>query len=154
MTLDKTLYKAKRELQGSVLKPHQESLWILSGLLNLSPSEIYLQKEELTTEQTKVFFKRILRRKQGEPLDYILNEKIFFGKSFYIQEGVFIPREDTEILVEWILKNIKKQKIKALDLGAGAGALCLTLLSLLPKSEFAALEISKKSISCLKKKQP
>ena len=99
------------------LRPYQESLWILSEVLNLSSSEIFLKKENITEEQKTVFLKKILRRKQGEPLEYILKEKIFFGKHFYIKPGVFIPREDTEILVEWILRNIKKQKLKPWILG-------------------------------------
>lgn len=150
MTLDNSLYKAKRELQGFVLQPYQESLWILSEVLNLSPSEIYLRKKDLKENQEKVFFKKILRRKQGEPLEYILKEKIFFKKQFYVEPGVFIPREDTEILAQWILQNIKEQQTKAIDFGAGVGTLCLTLLSLLPDSEFVALEINRSAVKCLK----
>ena len=145
------LQKAKQELKEVSLKPYQESLWILAEVLNLSPSELYLEKKNINKKQQQLFLNKIQKRKQGEPLEYVLREKFFFKKGFYVEQGVFIPRQETETLIKWVLNNAQKQGIKALDFGAGAGPLCLTLLSSLPNSEFVALEISKKSVECLKK---
>ena len=55
MALAKLLHRAKQELQGFVLKPYQESLWILADILNLSPGEIYLDKKNISEDQKKLF---------------------------------------------------------------------------------------------------
>lgn len=145
------LQKAKQELKETLVNPYQESLWILAEVLNLSPSEIYLEKEDVTQKQQKCFWNKVQKRKQAEPLGYILHEQIFFGKRFYVEKEVFIPRRETETIIQWFLKNIQGKNLKAVDFGAGSGTLCLTLLSLLPDIQFVALEISRKSIKCLNK---
>ena len=145
------LHKAKQELQTVLANPYQESLWILAQILNLSPSKIYLEKENVSEDHQELFWNKVQKRKQTEPLGYILHEQMFFKKRFYVEEGVFIPRQETETIVHWILKNIKNRNLKAVDFGAGSGTLCLTLLSLFSNSQFVALEVSKKSVKCLKK---
>jgi len=145
------LQKAKEELKTALINPYQESLWILAEILNLSPSEIYLEKENVNEDQQAFFWDKVQKRKQAEPLGYILCEQIFFNEKFYVEKGVFIPRRETETIIQWILKNLQGKKLKAVDFGAGSGALCLTLLSLFPDSQFTALEISRKSIECLNK---
>lgn len=145
------LQKSKQELKKVCSNPHQESLWLLSSTLNCSPSEIYLERDNINKNQQKLFFDKIQRRKQGEALEYILKEFFFNEKQFYIEEGVFIPRQETEVLVQWVLKNVSGENLKAIDFGAGAGALCLSLLLNLKPSQFLALEICPKAIKCLKK---
>ena len=146
------LQKSKQELKTVSVHPYQEGLWILAKALNLSPNEIYLERDSVSEEQQSIFFNEIQKRKRAEPLEYILQEKIFFARPFYVERGVFIPRQETEILVQWVLKNISSSgEVKAVDFGAGAGALCLSLLSHLLNSQLAALEICSQSIKCLKK---
>ena len=145
------LQKSKKELKEVSFNPYQESLWILAEVLNLSTSDIYLKKEDLSKDQKQLFFDKIHKRKQGRPLEYILREKFFFKKKFYIEEGVFIPRQETETLIYWVLNNIQETELNAVDFGAGSGPLCLTLLSSFPKSIFVALEISSESIKCLRR---
>ena len=145
------LQKSKQELKEVSSHPYQESLWILAEVLNLSSSQIYFEKDNVNKKQQRLFWNKIQKRKQAEPLEYILREKIFCKNRFYIEKGVFIPRQETETLVQWVLGNIQNKKLKAVDFGAGAGTLCLTLLSFFPNSRFVALEISRKSIKCLKK---
>ena len=123
----------------------------MAEVLSLSTSEIYLEKEAVNEKQKRLFFNKIQKRKTGEPLEYVLKEKTFFQKRFYVEQGVFIPRLETETLIHWILNNIQETKFKAVDFGAGAGTLCLTLLSFFSNSDFVALEISSKSIECLKR---
>lgn len=149
--LSALLQKSKKELASVAIHPHQESLWILSKVLNLSPSQIYRDKESVDEKQGQEFLNCIQRRKKGEPLEYILREKIFYEKSFYTPPGVFIPRQETELLVDWVLKHIPKKNLRAVDFGAGSGALSLSLASLFPDSLWLALEICKNSIHCLKK---
>lgn len=143
------LQQAKQELKNCSPQAYQESLWILSDILKLSSSDTCFKT--VTDKEKQQFFQAIKRRKQQEPLEYILKQKIFFNETFYIEPGVFIPREDTELLVQWVLKNIKNQNMLAIDLGAGSGTLCLTLLKAFSKSTWIAVETSSKAILCLKK---
>ena len=151
MTVDFLLQKGKEELKKVVSQPYQESLWIMAGVLQLNTTEVYLLKSPVSREQTQLFWENIRKRKSGWPLDYIFKEKTFYNKNFYFEPGVFIPRSETETIIEWVLKNIPKTDIKAVDFGSGIGTLCLTLLYALPKMEFLALEICRKSIECLKR---
>ncbi len=144
------LYKSKKQLKGISFNPYQESLWILEEVLNLTSSEIYSKIKNINKKQQRLYFDTIQRRRQGEPLEHLLKEKFFFKKKFYLERGVFIPRQETETLIHWILNNIQKTDFKAVDFGAGAGPICLTLLSHFPDCSFVALEISSKSVKCLK----
>ena len=149
-TLD-LLQKARKQLQEVAINPYQESLWILSEVLQCSATEIYLKSGDVTKNNETFFWDKIQRRKQKEPLEHILQEKFFFNQKFFVEPGVFIPRQETETLVKWVLKNVSDNNLKAVDLGAGSGTLCLSLLSGLANSQFVAVEISSKAISCLKK---
>ena len=75
-------------------------------------------------------FKVLLnRRKKKEPLAYILNHKEFWKNSFYIDKNVLIPRPDTEILIEEILKLYHKDRnLSVLDIGTGSGCIIISLL--------------------------
>jgi len=149
--LDQLLQQSKKELSHVSTQAYQESLWILADVLNLSLSEVYLEKKSISFKQQKLFWNKIQRRKKAEPLEYILKEKTFFKRNFYIEKGVFIPRKESETLVLWILDHFFEKKIKAVEFGAGSGALCLSLLSERPFSQFLSLEINPIACRCLKK---
>ena len=152
MKLTELLQKAKIELKSVSHQAYQESLWILSHTLNLSFDQIYLEKNSITPKQEKEFWSKIKKRKQAIPLEYILKEKTFLNHKFYVEESVFIPRPETEILVEWVFKNITKDKaLHFADFGSGAGAIALSILSHFPNSKGIAIELNPKSIKCLKK---
>lgn len=151
MNYSEILHISKKELKSVSSQAWQESLWILSEVLNLPPEKIFLKSKNIEKRQQEIFFEKIQKRKKGEPLEYILKEKFFFTKSFYVEKGAFIPRKETETIIHWLLENFQSQTIRAVDFGAGVGSICLTALSLIPKSRFVAVEINNKSIKCLKK---
>ena len=151
MRATELLQKSKKELEKISSQAYQEGLWILADVLKLSTSEVYFEKENITLKQQNLFFDKVKKRKQGEPLEYILQEKVFFKQKFSVDNGVFIPRQETETLIHWVLNYFQKARLKIIDFGAGTGTLCLTLLSLLKESECIAVEISNKAIECLKK---
>lgn len=80
-----------------------------------------LQKETLSEIQN-----RLTRLREGEPLQYILNSCYFFGREFYVDGRVLIPRFDTECVVEYALQNIKGTNV--VDICSGSGCIGLTLL--------------------------
>lgn len=103
---------------------------------------------EISEENKNLIRKYIVRRgKFREPLQYILKEWEFYGRTFKVAEGVLIPRPDTEILAEQciiLMKDFENPKI--LDIGTGSGAISVTLAKELPNSEVLGLDISDEAL--------
>lgn len=112
--------------------PVLEATMVLETLLDVDRIYIYTHGKEKVEQATlDKFLELMKKRAKGYPIQYILNEKEFMGLNFYIEEGVLIPRPDTEILVEYILNyidiNYKDKSINLLDLGIGSGAIALSI---------------------------
>ena len=89
--------------------PLFEARLILAKVLNVDKSYIYTYGDKgVSEDQCQEFLKLIKKRSTAYPIAYLLNEKQFMGLDLYIEEGVLIPRPDTEILVEYVLDYIKK----------------------------------------------
>jgi|GEM_PF-410393 len=106
------------------------------------------------------FFYEIFGRYQnGEPFEYITNEAEFFGRLFFVEKGVLIPRVETEILVEKSLKFLfefvenhakNSQKLRVLEVGVGSGIVAVSLiLEWAAKCEFEAANSQKTKISAV-----
>lgn len=106
-----------------------DSQLILGKVLN--KDKIYLMinsSEEVEKEKEEEFLNLINKRMENMPVRYILGEVDFMGLDFYIEEGVLIPRSDTEVLVEEVLKIIgKDEKLYVCDLCSGSGAIGISL---------------------------
>lgn len=86
--------------------------------------------------------------KKNRPLQYVLGKTLFFGLPFSVDERVLIPRQETEELVDWVLKDIdKNSKLKVLDLCTGSGCIAISLAKHLPYSEVFAVDISSEALS-------
>lgn len=77
----------------------------------------------------------------ARPIQYIIGMTEFCGLQFAVGEGVLIPRPETEELVRWIVEESSSAK-RILDIGAGSGAIAVSLAAMLPKAEVAAMDIS------------
>ena len=97
------------------------------------------------------FEKLIERRSLKEPIAYIIKEKEFWSKKFIVDKGILIPRPETELMVEKLVKMFKRKKIILLDIGTGSGCILISLISELKKSFGIGIDISKKAISAAKK---
>ena len=100
---------------------------------------------ELEKKDYDYFKSLILQRSHGMPVSYLTNKKFFWNDEFKISKDVLIPRPDTELVVEEVLKLTKyKKKLKILDIGIGSGCILLSILK--EKKDFygVGIDISKK----------
>ena len=93
----------------------------------------------------------IQRRMRKEPIAYIVKEKEFWGKKFEVDKNTLIPRPETELLIEKLIKIYKYKKISILDIGTGSGCILVSLLIELPNSIGVGIDISRKAIEIARK---
>lgn len=128
---------------------------IIADVLKCPRTDLYVHsKKELEPKDLQECLKRIERRIQGEPISYITNKKDFLNYTFFVQDGVLIPRPETELLVEYILHWIEEQKEQkefwALDIGSGSGCIGISLLKEVFKMKVVSNDISDKAIETTK----
>ena len=108
---------------------------------------IVYDNQKLTDKEEQEYLKYIELVAQGEPIEHITHQKEFMKLDFYVDENVLIPRQDTEVLVEEVIKiaqNIRAKKI--LDLCTGSGAIAVSLAKYLENTQITALDISRKAL--------
>ena len=94
----------------------------------------------------------IYRRSSHEPIAYILNQKEFWSKFFYVTKDTLIPRPETELMVDRLIKKYKNKKnISILDMGTGSGCIILSLLGELNNSSGVGIDISHRALQIAKK---
>ena len=129
-----------------------DSELLLSKTLNKSREKILTNLHAIIDKKKINIFKKYLKRRaKNEPLPYILEEKEFWSKKFIVSRDTLIPRPETELLVEKLLKMYKDKKISILDIGTGTGCIIVSLLINLDRSVGVGIDISKKAISMSKK---
>ena len=148
----KNIY-AELERGSKILKENFiNSYWLdsellLSKALNKKREYLFLNsKEKISDNSIDKFQNLINRRKNNEPVAYILNYKEFWRNNFYVNKNVLIPRPDTEILVEQVIKLYsREQKLSILDIGTGSGCIIISILKERQKFNGPAIDISKKA---------
>lgn len=108
---------------------------------------IVYDNQKLTDKEEQEYLKYIELLTQGEPIEHITHQKEFMKLNFYVDENVLIPRQDTEVLVEEVMKIAKKIGAKKiLDLCTGSGAIAVSLAKYLENIQVTALDISGKAL--------
>jgi release factor glutamine methyltransferase len=130
-----------------------EKEYILSKILNKDNIFLHLNPEYEFDE--KEYLKIIELRKKEYPLEYIFNEAYFYGEKFYIEEGILVPRDDTEPLIDISIKELEyyvKQgkKLTIAEIGVGSGIISITLAKKFPQFKFIATDINSKAIKISK----
>ena len=121
----------------------REAALLLGHVLNLSEARLLAHQEDEVPPDTEGRFRELLaRRMTGEPVAYLFNEREFFGRPFYVDSRVLIPRPETEHVVEEALKETLPPSPRILDVGAGSGCLAITLALEIPGSRVVATDLS------------
>ena len=133
--------------QKNIETSRLDSELLLSKILNKNREEILI---DLNQKICKRHFSKhkelIIRRSKNEPMAYIMEEKEFWSKIFLVSSDTLIPRPETELIVEKLVKIFKEKKISILDIGTGSGCILISLLSELKNSKGVGIDISKKAL--------
>ncbi|MDD5595044.1 MAG: peptide chain release factor N(5)-glutamine methyltransferase [Candidatus Omnitrophica bacterium] len=129
---------------------------LFSQVLNCDRMSLYSNRALILNEAAKKFISSVLKRRiQGEPIQYILGKTEFMGLEFKVCPGVLIPRPETEVLVETVIKKAKSQEpgtrsLNLLDLGTGSGCIAISLAKLLHGIEISAIDLSETALEVAK----
>ena len=125
---------------------------LLSKTLKISREQILTNLDQEINKKSLATFKKYLdRRSKNEPIAYILKEKEFWSKKFYVNKSTLIPRPETELLVDELFKRFKGRRVTILDIGTGTGCIILSLLGILEDSSGVGIDISKNAVLIAKK---
>jgi release factor glutamine methyltransferase len=131
-----------RQLQAALPFDPLENRILLCHALGLTRVGLITQSERLITEPEAAALAQLVeRRRQGEPIAYIVGKREFFGLDFQVSEAVLIPRPDTELLVELALERLPPRG-RVLDMGTGSGAIAVALAHTRRDAQVTALDVS------------
>ncbi len=136
--------------------PEVDASILLEHLLQCSRSEVQLKllrmSEEAVNEVDRNLRKLVLRRQNGEPVQYIVGRAPFRYLEYHVGPGVLIPRPETESLVSLVLDAVKSlADMSVVDLGSGSGCIAISLASERPNLTVTAVENSKGALIWLHK---
>ena len=131
-------------IEDSVLK----AKLLLANIIEKPKEYLFIhENEELEDEEEKEFWRQIDELSKNTPLQYLTKTQEFMGLDFYVNENVLIPRSDTEILVEEVLKNIdKSKKVRILDMCTGSGIIGISLAKICDNVEVVCVDKSDKAL--------
>ena len=153
MNIENILIEGTNTLkQSGVSNPQLDCEILLSNSINKDKKYIILNpKQTLNDGQLSDFKNLIEKRKKGEPIAYLINKKEFWNNEFFVNKDVLIPRPDTELIVEEVLKIYSKNThLQVLDIGTGSGCILLSILKERKYFYGTGIDISKKSINVSK----
>lgn len=139
-TLQPHIPRAAREAQ-LLLMAHLEcdELWLITN-------------QNTPLENLEPLFSWVDRRVQNEPFEYIVNRVSFYSEEFYIAPGALIPRPETEILIDEVLKRVEDTNaaLRFVEVGVGSGIISIMLALHLPNAKFIAVDISEAALAIAK----
>ena len=153
MNILKAIKKGDNILKERGIKSHKlDSEILMSQVFGKNRTDIILNFDmNLTIKEIEVFNNLIKERSKRKPIAYLLGKKEFWKYEFDINENVLIPRPDTEIIVEQVLKLTKnKSRLKILDIGIGSGCILLSILKEKKGFYGTGIDICKKTLDICK----
>jgi len=147
-TIGEALLEGKGCLKAAKIDNYTfEAELLLMDACGLSRVELFTQEDKaILVEQEEKYNSYLRQREENRPLQYILGQCEFMGLPFSVGEGVLIPRDDTEVLVEAVLEVSKREKIeKVIDVGTGSGCIPICLAHY-GKMQAIGVDISPKAL--------
>ncbi len=154
MTISDAIKRGMIELKNdNIEEPKLKSRLLMQYVLNETRQYVIVNDmENLEKNKEKQYFEGIKILKKGIPIEHITHQKEFMKLNFFVDKNVLIPRQDTEILVEEVIKIAKRINAKKiLDLCTGSGAIAVSLAKYLPQTEIIAIDISNDALKIAKK---
>lgn len=152
MTVQQALVQATQCIKTSST-PALDAELLLAYILRKPREHLFTHPEkQLTTAQAIRFSRLVTRRQKREPIAYILGHKEFFGLEFTVNKQVLVPRPETELLVEEVIRLLSgKTHPKIIDIGVGSGAIAVALKHSLPKAKVYGTDYSRKALEVARK---
>ncbi|MDF1874671.1 peptide chain release factor N(5)-glutamine methyltransferase [Sulfurimonas sp. SAG-AH-194-I05] len=135
--LSPTIERASREAQLLLMaQKNVDELWLITN-------------QNTKLENVEELFEWALRRAKNEPFEYIVNKVSFYSEEFFIGEGALIPRPETEILIDEVIKNIPDPHVALtfVEVGIGSGIISIMLAKKFPHAKIIAIDISEDALS-------
>ena len=137
-----------KALKNRNINSHRiDSEIILSHVLKISREKLLVSESDVSKKDLDKFRSLISRRLCNEPIAYIINKKEFRSEDFFVDNGSLIPRPETELLIDPIIKFFKKKSLFFLDIGVGTGCIMFSILREISHSRGIGIDICKKAIS-------
>ena len=126
---------------------------LMKDLLGFNETQLLLERHKKLVDHLKESYTYVIaKRAEGIPLQYITKNQEFMGLTFYVDERVLIPRQDTETLIELLIeKNQKEHFKKGVDIGTGSGCISISLARYIPDLEMTAVDLSPDALEVAKK---
>ncbi len=151
MIVKKVLKDITQSLNPYISRASREAQLLL--MAHLDVDELWL----ITNQNTKVtnlesLYDWVRRRIKNEPFEYITSNVSFYSEEFYIAEGALIPRPETELLIDEVLKQTMnlKSNIQFVEVGIGSGVISIILAQKFPNARFIAVDISQDALDIAK----
>ena len=119
---------------------------ILSYILKISREKLLIKEDKICNENITKFRSFISRRLKQEPVAYIIGRKEFRSEDFFVDKKSLIPRPETELLIDPIVKIFKNKNLFFLDIGVGSGCIIFSILKELNHSKGIGIDICKKAV--------
>jgi len=125
---------------------------LLASVIDKDRKYLILNNDQNIKEKNLIHFQKLINKRSfREPIAYLTNKKHFWNYKFFVTKDTLIPRPDTELIVDQILKLTKsKTKMKILDIGVGSGCILLTILKERKNFYGVGVDISKKCLNISK----
>ena len=153
MKLESAIHRAYHKLKNKNIKSAMiDSELLMAKAINKSREYIILNSnKDINKKNYYNFQKMINQRSNGKPIAYLTNKKIFWKYEFFVNNHVLIPRPDTEIIIEQVLKIFKNnEKINFLDIGFGSGCILLSILKEFKNFRGIGVDISNHALKVCK----
>jgi len=153
MNIQSAIIKGINILKGKdILTAKLDTEILMAKVLGEDRKYIILNNDKNLKYKKLINFEKLIKeRSSRKPIAYLVNKKFFWKYEFFITKDTLIPRPDTELIIEQILKLTKhKNKIKILDIGVGSGCILLTILKERKNFYGTGIDISKKCLNISK----